>query len=426
MIRRDKVLNFFIGVIDAVGFPLGIAFFSLQTILPAFLARCGASPATVGALSGLSSLLILAPGLLVVGALGRRPYLKGWLFWVALIERLCLLPLAFLAPLWGRTQPKLLIVATFLCFSGHSLSMGFNIPAYWTVIAKTIPQHWRGRMYGLAGGIAGLCTLFTERLLRTTVLGGPNGGFPDGFGRGFLIGFVILTVSILPFLWMREPRAELSAESGRGVKLADALTLWRTDTKFRRLTLSQTVFMLTQAAAPFLILLAERRFGKNPVELALFTAVAVFTGALGSLVCGWLADRWGNRPVTALACALGGATFLLALLAPTSLIFAGVFALWALATAGVDVAANNLMMELAGDSTKIPLYSSVFNIVRAAPRTLAPWLGGLMVGLVGYAPVMAFAGLSALAALYMMRERVDLPRLPSIKPPPLVPRDPSG
>ncbi len=403
MPRHDKILNFFIGVIDAVGFPLGIAFFSLQTILPAFLERCGASTATVGALSGLSSLLILAPGLLVVGALGRRPYLKGWLFWVALIERLCLLPLAFLAPLWGRTQPKLLIVATFLCFSGHSLSMGFNIPAYWTVIAKTIPQHWRGRMYGLAGGIAGICTLFTERLLSTTVLGGPSGGFPDGFGRGFLIGFVILTVSILPFLWMREPRAEPNREGG--LKLADAWMLWRSDARLRRLTLSQAVFLLTQAAAPFFILLAGRRFGKNPVELALFTAVAVFTGALGSLVCGWLADRWGNRPVTALACALGAATFALALLAPTSLIFAGVFALWALATAGVDVAANNLMMELAGDSAKIPLYSSVYNIVRAAPRTLAPWLGGLMVGLVGYAPVMAFAGLSALAALYLMRER---------------------
>ena len=72
MTRRDKQINFAICLADAVGFPLGIAFFSTQTILPVFLAHCGASPAVLGALNGLSSLLILAPGLLIVGTLQRR------------------------------------------------------------------------------------------------------------------------------------------------------------------------------------------------------------------------------------------------------------------------------------------------------------------------------------------------------------------
>lgn len=400
MTRRDKIVNFVIGTTDAVGFPIGIAFFSLQTIIPAFLARCGASEATVGALIGISSLLILAPGLLIVGALGRRSYLKGWLFWVALIERLVLLPLAFLAPMWGITHPSWLIIATFLCFCAHSLCMGFNIPAYWTVIAKSVPQHWRGRMFGVAGGIAGICTIGTERVLSTVVLGGSNGGFPDGFGRGFLIGFILLTVSILPFPFLREPRSEPKTDGDFRWDLA--IALWRSDTRFRRLAISQTVYTLTSAAAPFLALLAEHRLGKGNANLALYTTVSVFTAAVGSLFIGWLADRWGNRPMTAMACLFGAATFLVAIVAPNNFVFALVFALWALATAGIDVAANTLMMELAGDSEKIPLYSALYNIVRAAPRTLAPWLGGILVGWLGYPPIMAFAAIAALASLLLL------------------------
>jgi predicted MFS family arabinose efflux permease len=318
------------------------------------------------------------------------------------------LPLAFLAPLWGRTHPQWLIIATFLCFGGHSLSMGFNIPAYWTVIGKTVPVHWRGRMYGIAGGIAGVCTLGTEWLLRNVVLGGPDGGFPDGYGRGFLLGFAFLTVSILPFLWLREPRSEPTTEDV-GFRWSAATMLWSSDPRFRRLTLSQTVYMLTGVAAPFLALLAERRLGKGAADLALYTSVSVFTAAIGALLIGWLADRWGNRPMTAIACVVGAATFLVALFAQSNGAFALAFALWALATAGVDLAANNLMMELAGDSGRIPLYSALYNIVRAAPRTLAPWLGGLLVGWLGYGPIMVLAALAALAALLVLRERrVDL------------------
>lgn len=401
MTRRDKQINFLICLIDAVGFPLGIAFFSTQTILPAFLDRCGASPATLGALTGGSSLLILGPGLLTVGTLQKRRHVRGWLFWVALIERLCLLPLAFLAPLWGKTHPSWLITATFLGFCGHSLAMGFNIPAYWTAIGKTIPAHWRGRLFGIGGGIAGVCTLGTEWVLRHVVLGQ---GF-SGFGTGFGLGFAILTVTVIPFLFLREPDSEPTAESTPGVSVARLWETWRGDARFRRLGYSQIVFALTQVAAPFLALYATQRFGEEHADLALYTAVSIFAGSLAALVIGWLADRWGNLSMVVVACVaaiigFGGALFL-----PTGGSFAAVFVLWALATAGVDLAASNLMMELAGDATRIPLYSALYNLVRAAPRMVAPWLGGLAVKAIGYDPLMVVAAVAALGSLVLLRPR---------------------
>ncbi|WP_309707200.1 MFS transporter [Armatimonas sp.] len=404
MTRRDKQINFLICLADAVGFPLGIAFFSTQTILPAFLDRCGATPGTIGALTGLSSLLILGPGLLTVGVLQRLKHVRLWLFWVALIERLFLLPLAFLAPLWGKTQPDWLIIATFVGFCGHSLAMGFNIPAYWTAIGKTIPVHWRGRLYGFAGGIAGVCTLGTEWVLRHVVLGR---GFPGGYGLGFGLGFVILTITIIPFLFLREPdgrvqESGLEAEVDKKLDAAMMLNTWRGDAPFRRLGYSQVVFALTQVAAPFLALFAARRFGEAQADLALYTAVSIFAGSVAALLIGWLADRWGNRPMVLLACVAAAAGFIFALLAPTGSWFAGVFVLWALATAGVDLAASNLMMELAGHPSRIPLYSALYNIIRAAPRMIAPWLGGLAVAWIGYGPLMGIAAGAALLSLALL------------------------
>lgn len=403
MTQRDKKINFLICLADAVGFPLGIAFFSTQTILPAFLDRCGASPATLGALTGLSSLLILGPGLLTVGILQRLKHVRLWLFWVALIERLFLLPLAFLAPLWGKTHPDWLIWATFIGFGGHSLAMGFNIPAYWTAIGKTIPVHWRGRLFGIAGGIAGVCTLATEWLLRHVVLGR---GFPEGYGLGFGIGFVILTVTVIPFLFLREPdgtaHEDEAGKADKKVGVAALLTVWRGDAQFRRLGYSQVLFALTQVAAPFLALFAARRFGEAHADLALYTAVSIFAGSMAALLIGWLADRWGNLPMVALACIAAAAGFAFTLVAPTGSAFAAVFVLWALATAGVDLAASNLMMELAGHSSRIPLYSALYNIVRAVPRMIAPWLGGIAVGIVGYRPLMGVAVAAALASLALL------------------------
>jgi Na+/melibiose symporter-like transporter len=407
MTQNDKKINFLICLADAVGFPLGIAFFSTQTILPAFLDHCGASPATLGALTGLSSLLILGPGLLTVGVLQRLKHVRYWLFWVALIERLFLLPLAFLAPLWGTTHPSWLIIATFIGFCGHSLAMGFNIPAYWTAIGKTIPLHWRGRLFGIAGGIAGVCTLGTEWLLRHVVLGS---GFPGGYGLGFGIGFAILTVTIIPFLFLREPDGRAS-ESEKGesaparLDFARLLAVWQADSQFRQLSYSQVVFALTQVASPFLALFAARRFGATNTDLALYTAVSIFAGSVAALLIGWLADRWGNRPMVALACVAAAGGFLFALLAPSGGAFAVVFVLWALATAGVDLAASNLMMELAGEPSQIPLYSALYNIVRAIPRMVAPWLGGVAVGLVGYGPLMGVATIAALGSLVLLQAK---------------------
>lgn len=409
--RADKVFNFGACLIDAVGWPLGAAFFSQATILPTFLRHLGASNTVVGALPALYALLMFLPGLLVAGYVGRLRRARGYLFWIALVERLALLPLVWLTPLWAGTHPGWLIATVFACFALHAGAMGVNQPAYWVVVAKCVPVHWRGRLFGYGGGLAGLVGLGLDRVLGH-FLSGPHGGFPIGYGHVFLIGCVILLVSFLPLGIVREPLTVAPQENDphTGHYGRDSLFVWRTNSGFRRFLCAQVVFSCATLATPFFVLDAGRRLHAGPAALAGYTATLVLAAAFGSLGWGAWGDKSGNKIVLLASTACAVFAGLGAALAPTAQVYYAVFAASALALAGVGIAGNNVTMEYAGSPREIALYTALLNAVTALPRAAAPLVGGLIADASGgYCPVFLLSAALALASL-LMTLRVEEPR----------------
>lgn len=412
--QKDRRINFAICALDAIGFPLGIAFFAPTTILPTFLRHLHASDIVIGALIALSNLLAYVPGLLIVRHLRRQTRVRGLLFWIALVERLFLLALAPLTLWWGTTRPDWLIAATFVCLAGHNISIGLNMPTYYVLIGKTIPLAWRGRLYGYSGALAGLCGIGVERLLQTVVLAGPRGGFPEGYAAGFAIGFAILTVSYFPLGWAREPRSEPETPE-RPEPLLDIEALrriWRDDSAFRRFLRAQILYYLTGMAAPFFVLHATESLGAPVSAVAGYTAATILASSIGSLGIGWVADRHGNRAALLVGSACCLAAFVLALTVRTPLLFYGVFVAMALAGAGTGIAGFNLVLEYAGEAREIGRYTSFFNLMTALPRALGPLLGGVLARTIGYTALFSLCVLLALGAAALTwripRPRVDL------------------
>ena len=399
--RADKIFNFWACLTDAVGWPLGAAFLSQATLLPTFLRHLHASNTQVGMLPALYNLLVFLPGVLVVRHLSHVPRARGYLFAVAMVERFALLPLVWLTVAWGVSHPDWLIAATFACMAVHAGAMGLNQPAYWVVVGKTIPPHWRGRLFGYAGGVAGVLGLGVERLM-SHLLSGPGGGFPAGFSRCFLIGFLLMTVSVLPLGLVREPWGTPAQEDDphTGHYGRDSLRVWRENAPFRRFLRGQILFTLASLATPFFVLYAQRHFHAGTGAVASYTAVLILGSAFGGLGWGAWADRAGNKIVllAAMACAVFAGAF--ALVAPSSLAFGAVFVALALATAGVGLAGNNIVMEYAGGTRDIALYTTIYNTVTAIPRAVAPLLGGLLADhLGGYRLLFPLSGALALVSL---------------------------
>ena len=131
-----------------------------------------------------------------------------------------------------------------------------------------------------------------------------------------------------------------------------------------------------------------------------YTATLVLGSAFGGLGWGAWADRAGNKVVllASTACAVFAGAF--ALFAPSPLAFGGVFVALALATAGVGLAGNNIVMEYAGGARDIALYTTIYNTVTAVPRAVAPLLGGLLADrLGGYGLLFPLSAVLALASL---------------------------
>lgn len=416
--RADRRFNFLACLTDAVGWPLGAALFSQATILPLFLRHLGASNTAVGCLPALYNLLVFLPGLLVVGYVGRLTRARGYLFGIALLERFALLLLVPLTLAWGRAHPGWLLGALFLLLSVHAGAMGFNQPAYWVIVGKCVPPAWRGRLFGYAGGIAGVLGLGMDGLLRR-LLSGPDGGFPHGYALGFGIGFVLMTVSVLPLGIVREPAGQPRAEGDphTGHYGRDSLRVWRTDTGFRRFLYGQIALTLAALATPFYVLYVEHRLHAGTGSVAGYTAALVLVASFGSLGWGAWSDRAGNKVVLLAACACAALASACALLAPSPLLFYGVFVALALGTAGMNIAGNNIVMEYAGAPREIPLYTAIYNAVTALPRAAAPLLGGLIADHAGgYRTVFLLSALLAVAAL-LLTGRAGEPRQGDTPPP---------
>jgi len=414
--RADRRFNFIACLTDAVGWPLGAALISQTTILPLFLRHLGAGNLTIGALPALYNLLVFLPGLLVVGYIGRLRRAKWYLFVVALIERFALLGLVPLTLLWGRNHPGWLLMALFGTIALHAGAMGLNQPAYWVVIGKCVPPAWRGRLFGYAGGIAGVLGIGMDRLLRH-LLSGSNGGFPDGYSACFLVGFLIMTFSCLPLGLLREPAGLPPKDTSPiGHFVPESLQVWRTDSPFRRFLYGQIALTLAGLAVPFYVLYAGRHLQAGANSVAGYTATLVLVGSFGGLAWGAWSDRVGNKMVLLAAafCALLASA--LALTASTAQTFYGVFALLALSTAGSGIAGNNIVMEYAGAPRDIPLYTAIFNAVTALPRAASPLLGGWIADRAhGYSAVFLISAFLSGAAL-LLTLRAGEPRHLSTPP----------
>ncbi len=359
----------------------------------------------------------------------RRPFVAGF----ALAGRMLFLPILLL-PLVVR--PVSALTPFLVLFALSYVLLNFTVPAWTSWMSDLVPPDHRGRYFARRNMVAGIVGM---------VIGLPAAWFLDyatkrhhwqAFGFGTLFGIAVVggVFSFLALLRQPEPprRQPPTAAFAGG---ADAIAYYRApfaDRNFRRLIVFNTLFGLGQNfAAPFFIVYALQKLELNYVWLQVFATLTSVSGLASMPLWGYLTDRFGNKPLLAIA-ALG--TFVLPLvwipmtadkpgltlaLLTLNNLMGGLF--WA----GVGLAQFNLLIRLS-PSDKTPVYVAMMSAVTGLAGGLAPLLGGAtMHALAGghttlfghpvsnFHVTFAIAGFLRLFALIFLRPVVDAGSLPA-------------
>ncbi len=359
----------------------------------------------------------------------RRPFVAGF----ALAGRMLFLPILML-PLIVR--PSSALGPFLFLFALSYVLLNFTVPAWTSWMSDLVPPDHRGRYFARRNMVAGIVGM---------VIGLPAAWFLDyatkrhhwqTLGFGVLFGAAVAggVFSFLALLRQPEPpRRQPPTAAFTGVP--DALAYYRApfaDRNFRRLIVFNTLFGLGQNfAAPFFTVYALRNLQLNYVWLQVFATLTSLSGLASMPLWGYLTDRFGNKPLLAIA-ALG--TFILPLvwipmtaskpdltltLLTANNLMGGLF--WA----GVGLAQFNLLIRLS-PSGSTPVYVAMMSAVTGLAGGLAPLLGGATMHLLegwhgsffgfplsNFHVTFAIAGFLRLFALIFLRPVVDAGSIPA-------------
>ena len=379
---------------------------SAKLVLPWLLAGLGAPAVFTGFLVPVREAGVLLPQLAVAAAV-RRLAVRKWV-WVAgaLLSALALAGVAAAGFTLTGTAAGWAVLGAVVVFS---LARGLCSVSAKDVLGKTVSKSRRGRLMGIASGLAGVATLAVGVVLG--LQGGESAGTTVVSALILAAGLLWLP-AVAAFASIRE---QPGATEGGGNALSTALAslgVLRTDPHFRRFVIARALLLGVALAPPFYVLLAQR-LGNGLGDLGLLVIGGGIAGAVSSPFWGRLGDHSSRRVMT-LASGLAGLlgvgywalTTLDAALLDHGLVHAGAFLLLIVAHSGVRLGRKVYLVDMADQDNRATFVAVSNTVIGVA--MLAGGLIGLLADLIGPADVVLVLALVSLAAAFYTRRLPDV------------------
>lgn len=403
VIRRNFALN----VLDGAVFTFGLAFAARTTVLPVFVKNIGGGSIAISLIPVLWILGFNLPQIAIANFSGRVSPKKPLLLKTALIQRAPWLILAVATFLWMDDLPGSAALPLFFVLFGLAAVGGsINLPVWFDVVSKVTPVRMRGRMFALRavfGGVLGiLAGWIVERVLATWA-------FPESFGLLFGLAFGAMMISYTFLVLLVEGNRDAPKERLRyGTYLRSLPTILRREANFRNFLIGESLLIAATMVEAFFIVDALDSLDLSERYAGVFTIIVMSSMVVGTLLFGYVADRWGHRINLVISSAWMLAACAAALLAQSVLIYAIAFVASALTLGLRTISRLPIIAELCREEDR-PTFVALSNVL-TAPFVLAGLAGGLMANIYGYDVVFAGAGMLSLAACLWFGLMVQEPR----------------
>lgn len=402
-LRHNYIVNFF----DGVAYWISSSFYAVRTILPLFISQLTDSALVIGILSAIVSTGVLLPQLFTANWVQRQAVKKDIVVKVGFFsERLPTFLLV--AAAWTASKSKEtalilgMIAISWKLFGGGIISVGWQ-----DMVAKLFPTRTRGRFMGttffvgtLAGVVAaGLASWVLDNYL-----------FPTNFVISFSLGAIFSLISWISLAMTKEPpHPPKIPPSTKTVDWVQIGKVVKEDHNFRRYIIASIIITMGMMAIGFLTVYTLDRWQIPNSQVGIFTTYLLGGQAIGYLIFGWLADRYGHKIVIEISLLLSSLSMGIALIASTPEVFYLVFALQGVYYSAWVLSGINIVFEFCEAEVR-PIYIGLSNTVIGVFSALAPLLGGLLVEWLNYSWLFSTALVISLIGVLALRFWVVEPR----------------
>ncbi len=394
--------NFISLVFDSAIYSFSVSTLSQDTIIPYFVDQLTDKSWIIGLVPAIFYLGYFLPQLIGAFWINGKKTKKRFILKIAIAERIGIFFIALIAQSLGLLTNTLTLVLFLLAYLVFSLTNGMIMPGYADFISKSIIRN-RGMFYGVMNGLGGLIGFGASFLSRYLL---DEYAFPANVRLLFWIGLGASVISPFIIANLKEVPYPVERQTESLADFIRAIPSHISHQKdFKRFMVSRAVLGLGVIGNSFYALYSRQLFSQNAGSLAIFTMIILFTQSLIGFVWGWIGDRFGYQKVYVIV--------------SVSIIFQGIFAIWAAAPwmfyliafciggfyAAIRICDSNMIFEIA-PSSETGRFIGISNTFVAPVMTLAPLLGGLVVDLFSYQLmfmlVIGVGVLSTVLAVFLM------------------------
>ncbi len=398
--------NLIVNSLDVVFFMGGVSILSATTILPLFVSKLTDSTIPIALIAMISQGGFFLPQLFTANFIERldhkKPVVVNLGFWTERVPALLLI----VAPLMALRSPITALVLFLLIYAWFNLGGGVIAPAWQDMVARCFPVERRGRFFGSTMFLGALIGVGATRVAGRVLDEVP---FPNNFVLIFGVAGIGIFLSWAFIALTREPiEAANVPELSIRQYLAELPTLLNKDKNFRTFLVARFVIALSEMGSGFLTVAAIQLWRIPDSMVATFTIATLIGQTTGSLLMGFLADRYGHRLSLEISTATAVFAFGLAWLSPNPTWFIGVFFLVGFFTGSRIVSGLMVVLEFAKPE-KRPTYIGVSNTLSGVGSILAPAIGAFL-ATVGFNWLFLASLITSLVAFLMLRFMVKEPR----------------
>jgi len=285
--------NFWCNVLDGNFWDFGTSFIAFGTVIPVFILKLGGNNLVVSLIPFLTIIGLNLPAVFFIHYIENLDKKKPFVLFTGSVLRFAWLLVAVACFFLAEHHPRSMLVILMACIVFFFAVDGSAIPAWFDLVAKTVPVRIRGRMMAIRsmggsilGAIGGIITAATL----TNVL------YPHNYSVLFFAAFALYMLSIGCIAFIHEPvypHKPPKKDLRGGIKALYLAVKGNRD--FSTFIIVRAAATIVSASTAFFVVYATSRYRLPASYSGVFTTVIIVSMVAFGPVAGILADRKGNK-----------------------------------------------------------------------------------------------------------------------------------